>query len=117
MVQRSPFLTQSVAVSRSRRSLVRVMIDIADDWPGSRRPAALRVGSDVPRDAVARARRLSSATSSRVGASMIASSPAASVRNPRSEGVLGGVGEVADVDPAVVEVEAERRRVAVSEGE
>ena len=26
MVQRSPFLTQSVAVSRSRRSLLRVMI-------------------------------------------------------------------------------------------
>ena len=39
------------------------------------------------------------------------------VRNPSSEGILGGLGNVADMDPAVSEVEVERRRFAFAEGE
>jgi hypothetical protein len=40
-----------------------------------------------------------------------------SVRNPSAEGILGGFGEVSDMDPAVSEVEVERRWFAVAEGE
>ena len=64
-----------------------------------------------------RARWLRSATSSRVGASMIASSPAARSAAQAVKASCGGGGQVADVDPAVVEVEVERGWVAVAEGE
>jgi hypothetical protein len=40
-----------------------------------------------------------------------------SVRKPSGEGILGGFGNVADVDAAVIKVEVERSRVAVAEGE
>ena len=40
-----------------------------------------------------------------------------SVGNPSGEGILGGGGEVADVDAAVIEVEAERLGFAFAEGE
>ena len=40
-----------------------------------------------------------------------------SVGRPSGEGILGDGGEVADMDAAVVEVEAECARVAVAEGE
>ena len=49
MVHRSPFLTQSVAVRRSRRSLVRVMIT-SPTRPGSRRPRPPRVPRRSDRD-------------------------------------------------------------------
>ena len=39
------------------------------------------------------------------------------VRNPSSESILGGFGEASDMDPAVAEVEVERRRVACADGE
>jgi hypothetical protein len=37
--------------------------------------------------------------------------------DPGGEGILGGFGNVADLNPPVVEVEVERRRVAFAEGE
>ena len=76
MVQRSPFLTQSVAVRRSRRSLLRVMITSPTlAWFPSANRTSRPAGA--PSSLCVRARRLRSATSWRVGASMIASSPAA----------------------------------------
>ena len=39
------------------------------------------------------------------------------VRNPSSESILGGLGEVPDMDPAVIEIVVERGRVAFAEGE
>ena len=43
--------------------------------------------------------------------------PGRPVGGPSVEGILGGGGEVADVDAAVIEVEVERRRVALAERE
>ena len=40
-----------------------------------------------------------------------------SLVEPSSEGILGGLGKVADVDAIVIEVEVERCRFAVAEGE
>jgi hypothetical protein len=48
---------------------------------------------------------------------MIESSPSVAVVGPGGEHVVGEVAEVADVDPAVVEVEPERLGVAVAQGE
>jgi hypothetical protein len=39
------------------------------------------------------------------------------VRKPSGEGILGGLGNVADVDAIVIEIEVERCRFAVAEGE
>ena len=74
-VQRSPFFTQSVAEVRSWRSLRRVMISspALARFPSARPTSGPGAGADASR--WARARRLSSATRSRVGASMIESSP------------------------------------------
>ncbi len=52
-----------------------------------------------------------------MGASMIASSPAARSETQAREGILRGRGEVADVDAPVIKVEVERLGVAVAEGE
>jgi hypothetical protein len=43
--------------------------------------------------------------------------PSRSVGSPSGEGILSGGGEVADMNAAVIEVEVERRRFAVAEGE
>ena len=40
-----------------------------------------------------------------------------SVEDPSGEGILGGCGNVADVDAIVIKVEGERGRLAVAEGE
>jgi hypothetical protein len=40
-----------------------------------------------------------------------------SVRKPSGEGILGGLGQVADVDAAVIKVEVECLWFAVTEGE
>jgi len=37
--------------------------------------------------------------------------------DPSGEGILGGFGNVADVDAIVIEIEVERRRLAFAEGE
>ena len=39
------------------------------------------------------------------------------VRCPGGEGILGGLGNVADMNTIVIEIEGERRRPAVAEGE
>jgi len=43
--------------------------------------------------------------------------PSGPVGNPRAEGVLGCLGEVADVHPAMIKVERECARVTVAKGE
>ena len=52
-----------------------------------------------------------------MGASMMASSPADRSEGPGVEGILGGLGNVADVNPPVVEVEGERCRLAFAKYE
>ena len=47
---------------------------------------------------------------------MIASSPGL-VRKPSGEGILGGLGKVADVDAIVIEIEVECLWFAFAEGE
>ena len=43
--------------------------------------------------------------------------PSRPVGNPSGERILGGGGEVADMHAAVIKVEVERGRVALTEGE
>src|SRR5829696_5410334 len=43
--------------------------------------------------------------------------PGGSVSNPRGEGVLGYLGEVADVHPAMIDIEPEGAQVTVAESE
>ena len=116
MVQRSPFLTQSVAVRRSRRSLLRVMITSPTlAWlPSARRTSACRQGSD--RDDASRARRLSSATRLAGGGEHDRVESGRSVGNPSGEGILGGGGKVADMNTAVIKVEVERRLACLRGG-
>ena len=65
-----------------------------------------------------RARVLSSATRSRVGAIRIESvSATGAVGGPRGVGLVGAGTEVADVDAAPVGVERDRRRVAFAQRE
>src|SRR4029453_1640630 len=40
-----------------------------------------------------------------------------SVEHPSREGILGGLGKVADVDAIVIEIEVDRRRLAFTEGQ
>ena len=123
MVHRSPFFTQSVPVTRSRRSLAAGDHQIPDAGlvavgaARRSRVACCRSVCGVVVSRWVRARWLSSAASSRVGASMSASSPLAAVGLPGGEQVLGEGGLVADVDAVLVEVEAERFGSAVAEGE
>ena len=116
MVQRSPFLTQSVAVRRSRRSLLRVMITSPTlAWFPSakgtsdtarrviepmRAGAAVQFGDQVPG-----------------GGEHDRVEPSRSIGNPSGERILGRGGEVADMNAAVIKVELEPRRVAFAEGE
>jgi hypothetical protein len=74
MVHRSPFFTQSVVVTRSLRSLARVMIRSPTLARLPLANSTSRPGM-VPARRWSRARWLSRLTSSRVGASMIASRP------------------------------------------
>ena len=116
MVQRSPFLTQSVAVRRSRRSLLRVMITSptlarfpsakgTSDAAGGvietmRAGTAVQFGDQVPG-----------------GGEHDRVEPSRSVGNPSVERILSRGGHVADMDTAVIKVELEPRRVALAEGE
>jgi hypothetical protein len=43
--------------------------------------------------------------------------PGRSVEDPSGEGILGGLGNVADVDAIVIEIEVERCRLAFADGE
>ena len=116
MVQRSPFLTQSVAASRSRRSLRRVRIT-SPTLAGCRRPARPR----GPRWGVVAAML--------TGASVeFGDEVAGGCEHDRVEPAARSVtqaakassvmrGQVADVDAVVIEVEPERRPIAFAEVE
>ena len=116
MVQRSPFLTQSVAESRRRRSFARVMImsPTLARFPSPRRTSC-PAGTSSRR--CSRARRLSSATSSRVGGEHDRVESDGSVGNPSGEGILGDLGEITDMNTAVIEIEAECAGIAFPQGE
>ncbi len=107
MVQRSPFLTQSVAVRRSRRSLLRVMITS---------PTLARLPSAKGTSAVASGviKAMRAGTAVEFGDQVAGGGehdrvePGRSVGNPSVERILGGGGEVADMNPTVIKVEVER---------
>ena len=104
MVQRSPFLTQSVAVRRSRRSLLRVMITSPTlaRFPSAK--AHLRTGRGADRgDGAGAAVEFGDEVAG--GGEHDRVEPSRSVGNPSGEGILGGGGEVADMDATVIEVE------------
>ena len=112
MVHRSPFLTQSVAVSRSRRSLLRVMITSTLAW--FRQPGApsdrVTVGATIAGAAVEFGDQLAGGGEhDRVKSGSL-------VRDPSSEGILGGLGKVAHMNPAVSEVEVECLKVCLRGG-
>ena len=117
MVQRSPFLTQSVAVRRSRRSLAAGDDHISDTGlvpvGQTHLPAAARVLVEamVAGAAVEFGDQLAG------GGEHDRVQPGRSVGNPSGERILGGGGEVADMNPAVIEVEVECLGSAVAEGE
>ena len=115
-VHRSPFFTQSVAVMRSLRSLLRVMIrsPTLARLPSANSISWLRVG--VGEAVVAGALvELRDQLPGRGQHDRIEST-AAVVLPGVEDGVEGG-GGVADVDPLPVEVEAERFGSAVADGE
>ena len=116
MVQRSPFLTQSVAVRRSRRSLLRVMITSpALAWfPSASRTSACR---QVAVEAVVAGAAVEFGDQLAGGGEHDRVQPRRPVRSPSGERILGGGGDVADVNTAVIEVEPERLGFAVAEGE
>ena len=114
MVQRSPFSTQSVAVRRSWWSLARVMITSPTlarfrwrEHLGCRRGVieTMRAGTSVQfGDQVPG------------GGDHDRLEPSRSIGNPTVERILCRGGHVADMDPAMIKVELERRRVALAEG-
>ena len=109
MVQRSPFLTQSVAVSRSRRSLARVMITSPTlaRFPSARRtsgPAGAPIETMITGSAV----ELGDEFAGRSEHDRVESD--GSIRNPSAERILGDLGYVTDMNTALIEIEAECRR-------
>ena len=116
MVQRSPFFTQSVAVRRSRRSLLRVMITSPTlaRFPSANGTSA--VGSGVietmrPGTAVEFGDQVPG------GGEHDRVKPRRPIGNPSAERILGRGGYVADMNTAVIKVEVECRRFAFAEGE
>ena len=115
MVHRSPFFTQSVAVTRSFRSLLRVMIR-SPTWPvavGQRtgRPGALPAKAVVAGALVEFADQLTGRRQ-HDGVQVLAA-----VGLPGVEDGVEGGGGVADVDALPVQVEAESFGSAVAQGE
>ena len=117
-VQRSPFLTQSVAETRSRGRCVRVMISVADGGlvavGGAGHLAAARWPWPARRWSRARAVELGDQLAGGGEHERVESGLARSACQAAKHCSVGAR-QVADVHPAVVEVEAERGRVAVSE--
>ena len=115
MVQRSPFLTQSVAVRRSRRSLLRVIITSpALAWfPSASRTTAFGMsllrrwfrGSPV---------QLGHLIAGRGKHDRV--EPSRSIGNPRVERILSRGSHVADMNTAVIKVEHQPRMVALADG-
>ena len=115
-VQRSPFLTQSMAVRRSRRLLMRVMITSPTlaRFPSAKRHLRCCRGVIEP---------MRAGTGVQFGDQVQGGrdhdhiEPSRSIRNPRVERILARGGYVADMDPAVIKVEVECLGVALAEGE
>ena len=107
MVQRSPFLTQSVAVRRSRRSLVRVMITSPTlAWlPSAKRTSGCGWGVV---QAMGSGAAVEFGDQVAGGGEHDRVEPSRSVGSPSAERILGGGGEVADMDAALIKVEVER---------
>ena len=116
-VQRSPFLTQSVAARRSRRSLLRVMIRSPTlAWlPSARRTS--RPTCRVTAEAVGAGALVELGDQLAGGGEHDRVEAGGPVGRPGGEDILGAGGEVADVDAVVVEVEPERLGSAVAQGQ
>ena len=117
MVQRSPFLTQSVAVRRSRRSLLRVMITSPTlaRFPSAKRH--LGCGRRVTVEAMRAGTAVEFGDQVPGGGEHDRVEPSRSVGNPSAERILGGGGDVADMNTAVIKVEVECLGFAFAEGE
>ena len=116
MVQRSPFLTQSVAESRSRRSFARVMITSPTlaRFPSARRTS--RPAGDVAEAMIAGAAvELGDELAGRGEHDRVESGR--SIGNPSGERILGGLGEITDMNTAMIEIEAECAGIAFAQGE
>ena len=116
MVQRSPFLTQSVAESRRRRSLRAGDDHIADTGPVSVGqthflPGRGSVEAMIPGAAV----ELGDQLAGRGEHDRVES--AGSIGNPSSERILGDLGEITDMNTAMIEIEAECAGIAFPQGE
>ena len=115
MVHRSPFFTQSVAESRSRRSLLRVMIT-SPTLARFPRPDALRCRPGV-------IETMRAGTAVEFGDELAGRGEhdrvesGSSVRNPSSESILGGLGEITNMNTAMIEIEAECAGIAFPQGE
>ena len=116
MVQRSPFLTQSVAVRRSRRSLRAGDDHISDTRPVSVRQTHFRCGRGAVETMGAGA-TVEFGDELAGGGEHDRVEPSGSVGNPSVERILGGGGEVADMNTAVIKIEVECLGVAFAEGE
>ena len=116
MVQRSPFLTQSVAVSRSRAVVPAGDDHIPDTGLVPVGQAHFRCGRGVVQ-AIGAGASVEVRDEVPGGGEHDRVEPSRPVGNPSREGILGGGGEVADMDAPVVEIEAPAPRVAVAEGE
>ena len=116
MVQRSPFLTQSVAERRRRRSL-----RAGDDHVADTRPVSVPQTHFLPgRDAVetmitGSAVELSDELAGRSEHDRVESGR--SVGNPSGEGILGDLGQITDMNTAMIEIEAECAGIAFPQGE
>ncbi len=116
MVQRSPFLTQSVAESRRRRSL-----RAGDDHVADTRPVSVPQTHFLPGRVVAEAMITGSAVE--VGDQLAGGGEhdrvesGRSILNPSGEGIFGDLGEITDMNPAVIEIELECAGIAFPQGE
>ena len=109
MVQRSPFLTQSVAESRRRRSLRAGDDHVADTRPVSVPQTHFLPGRGTVEAMIAGAAvELGDELAGRSEHDRVESD--GSVGNPSSEGILGDLGEITDMNTAMIEIEAECAR-------
>jgi hypothetical protein len=109
-------LTHSVAVSRRRRSLARVMITSPMlPWFPSAKDTSDAAGGVIEPMRPGTAVEFGDQVAGGVDHDRV--EPSCSVGNPSAEGILSGGGEVADMNAAVIKVEVEPRRMAVAEGE
>ena len=114
-VHRSPFLTQSVALMAIVRSLRRVMIaSPADACDESARVTWEPAGPFLLGEAVASGAAVQFGDQLAGGRQHDGVPAGGSVGRPGGVGVVGDGGQVADVDPSVVDVVGEGGRVTVA---